>query len=206
MIPVALYGPKGYFNTYAMLDTGNTCSLLLADVARNLGLDGPLESVLLNGIQKTSELLARRVSLQVSPLNDLGNRFDVNGVLVVYYLNVPGRQVELKELQEKWPHLLDLELTEVAGTQVTLLLGGDVLELIVPLETRSGPKGSPVGICTELGWAIAGRLPGYIQDSESVCKVHVATADEELHETVKSWWRNKNFGCRYDYDTQHLVE
>ena len=77
-----------------MLDTGSTRSLLLADVAHNLGLDGPLESVLLNGIQKTSELLTRRVSLQVSPLNDLGNRFDVNGVLVVDRLNVPERKVE----------------------------------------------------------------------------------------------------------------
>ena len=110
MVPVTLYGPKGYFNTYAMLDTGSTCSLLLADVACNLGLDGPLESVLLNGIQKTSELLTRRVSLRISPLNDLGNRFDVNGVLVVDRLNVPEREVELKELQEKWPHLLDLRV------------------------------------------------------------------------------------------------
>ena len=206
VVPVTLYGPKGYFNTYAMLDTGSTCSLLLADVARNLGLDGPLKSMLLNGIQKTSELLTRRVSLQVSPLNDLGNLFDVDGVLVVDRLNVPERKVELKEIQEKWPHLLDLEFTKVAGTQVTLLLGSDVPELIVPLETRSGPKGSPIGIRTELGWAITGRLPGYIQDSESVCKVHVVTADEELHETVKSWWRTENFGCPYDYDTQHSVE
>ena len=63
------------------------------------------------------------MGLQVSPLKGLGNRFHVNGVLVVDRLNVPERKVELKELQEKWPHLLDLELTEVAGTQVSLLLG-----------------------------------------------------------------------------------
>lgn len=66
----------------------------------------------------------------------------------------------------------------------SLLLGSDVPELIVPLGTQSGPKGSQVGILTELRWAITGRLPGYIQDSESVCKVHVVTADEELHEIV----------------------
>lgn len=73
----------------------------MLDTACNLGLDGPLESLLLNGIQKTSELLTRRVSLQVSPLKDLANRFDVNGVLVVDHLNVPEGKVELKELQEK---------------------------------------------------------------------------------------------------------
>ena len=80
VVPVTLYGPKGYFNTHAILDTGSTCSLLLADVAEKLCLDGPLESALLNGIQKTSELLTRRVNVQVSPLNEFGTRFDVSGV------------------------------------------------------------------------------------------------------------------------------
>ena len=65
------------------------------------------------------------------------------------------------ELQEKWPHLADLELTEVSVTRVALLLGSDVPELIVPLETRCGPKGSPVGVRTKLGWTVAGRLTGY---------------------------------------------
>ena len=206
VVPVTLYGPKGYFNTYAMLDTGSTCSLLLADVARRLGLDGPLESVVLNGIQKTSELVTKRVNVQVSQVNDFGTQFDVNGVLVVDHLNVPEKKVKLKELQERWPHLSDLELTEVAGTQVTLLLGSDVPELIVPLETRHGPKGSPVGVRTGIGWTVTGRLRGHIQECESVCKVHVATPDEELNETVKTWWRTENFGCRNDNDTQRSVE
>ena len=80
---VTLYGPKGYFNTYATLDTGSTYSPLATDVAKNLGLDGPMESVLLNGIQKSSELLTKRVDVQVSQLNDFGTRFDVHRVLVV---------------------------------------------------------------------------------------------------------------------------
>ena len=99
-----------------------------------------------------------------------------------------------------------MELTEVAGTQVTLLLGSDVPELTVPLETRHGPKGSPVAVHTRIGWTVTGRLPGHIQECESVRKVHVATPDEELNETVKTWWRTENFGCRYDNDTEHSVE
>ena len=59
---------------------------------------------------------------------------------------------------------------------------------------------------TRIGWTVTGRVPGYIQEQESVCKVHVATPDEELNETVKTWWRTENFGCRYDDDTQRLVE
>ena len=72
VVPVTLYGPKGYFNTHTMLDTGSTRSLLLADVAEKLDLDGQLESVLLNGVQKTSELLTKRINVQVGPVNDFG--------------------------------------------------------------------------------------------------------------------------------------
>ena len=175
-----------------MLDTGNTCSLLLADVAEKLGLDGPLESVLLNGIQKTSELLTKRINMQVGPVNDFGTQYDVNGVLVVNHVNVPEKKVKLQELQEKWPHLSDLELTEVAGTQVTLHLGSDVAELIVPLEIRRSPKGSIVGVHTRIGWTVTGPVPGYVQRQESVCKVHVATPDEEFNETVTTRWRTEN--------------
>ena len=98
---VTLYGPNGYFNTYAMLDTGSTCSLLATDVAKNPGLDGPMESVLLNGIQKSSKLLIKRDDVQASQLNDFGTRFDVHRVLVVDRLNVPERRVNFRELQVK---------------------------------------------------------------------------------------------------------
>ena len=159
-----------------------------------------------NGIQKTSELLMKRINIQFSPVNDFGTQFDVNGVLVVDHLNVPEKKMKLQELQEKWPHLSDLKLTEVAGTQVTLLLGSDVSELIVPLKIRHGPKGSPVGVRTRIDWTVTSHVPGCIQEQESFCKVHVATPNEELNETVKTWWRTENFGCGYDNDTQRSVE
>ena len=106
---------------------------------------------MLNGIQKSSKLPTKRVDVQVSQLNDFGTGFDVHRNLVVDRLNVPKRRVKFRELQEKWPHLAELELNEVSVTPVTLLLASDVPELIVPLETRCGPKGSPVGVRTKLG-------------------------------------------------------
>ena len=77
--------------------------MLLADVAEKLGLDGPVERLLLNGIQKTSQLLTKRINVQVSPVNDFGTPYGVNGVLVVNHLNVPQKKVKLRELKVATP-------------------------------------------------------------------------------------------------------
>ena len=66
-------------------------------------------------------LLTKRINIQVSPVNDFDTQY-VDGVLVINHLNVPEKKVKLHELKEKWPHLSDLELAEVARTQVTSLL------------------------------------------------------------------------------------
>ena len=125
VVPPTLHGQKGHLNTYGMLDTGSTCSLILSDVANKLGLDGPLEGIILNGIQKTSQLFAKRVNLQVSPANNFGVRYDVNGALTVDCLNVPEKKVDLNDLKSKFIHLSDLELPMVDGSQVTVLIGSD---------------------------------------------------------------------------------
>ena len=203
---VTLHGPKGHFDTYGMLDTGSTCSLIVSNVADELGLDGPQESITLNGVQKSSKLSTKRLNLQVSPAANFGLRYDVDGVLVVDHLNVPERKVNLVELKSKWSHLSDLELPEVDGSQITILIRSDVAEIIVPLEVRCGHKEAPIGVRARLGWTITGRLPGYLRESESVFKVHVSSHDEELHERVRSWWRMEDFGCKYDCDTQRSVE
>ena len=121
---------------------------------------------------ESSKLLTKRVDVSQSDFDsDFGTRFDVHRVLVVDRLNVPERRVNFRELREKGHHLANLELTDVSVTRVTLLLGSDAPEAIVPLEIRFGPKGSPVVVRTKLGWTVTGRLPGYI---------------EVLHETVKT--------------------
>ena len=53
-----------------------------------------------------------------------------------------------------------------------------VAEIIVPLETRCGPRGTPIGARTKLGWTVTGRLPGYVQDSESIFTVSISSPDE----------------------------
>ena len=69
-------------------------------------------------------------------------------------------------------------------------------------ETHCGPRGTPVGSRTKLGWTITCPLPSYIRSSEGVFLAYVRSPDEELHNQVKSWWRSEEFGCKYHVETQ----
>lgn len=83
---------------------------------------------------------------------------------------------------------------------IKVILGSKVTEIIIPREVHEGPRGSPFGIKTKLGWIVTRTLPKYSRDSESVCFIHVALTEEELNELVKTWRRTESFGCKYHSD------
>ena len=98
---------------------------------------------------------------------------------------MPPTSVNIANVQSQWKHLADIELQDVDRAEIKVILGSDVTETIFPREVREGPRGSPFGIKTKLGWTVTGTLPRYSRDSESVCFVHVASPEEELNEVVK---------------------
>ena len=46
------------------------------------------------------------------------------------------------------------------GAELKVVLGSGVTEIIIPREIREGPKCSPFGVKTKLGWTVTGNLPG----------------------------------------------
>ena len=206
VIPVTIHGPNGSLTTHAMLDNGSTCSLIVSDVADKLGLKGPQEQIILNGIQGKSQLNSRRVNMEDSPVNMVTPRFKVNGALVVEHLNIAQQNINMVDVKSKWSHLKDINIPEATSCDVSLLIGSDCMDIILPIETRCGPRGTPVGIHTKLGWTISGPLPNYLRTSKKVFHTYVQPPDEELDNQVKSWWHTEDFGCKYDLESQRSVE
>ena len=154
VVPVTLYGPCGQLNAHALLDSGGTCSLIRGDVADQLDLDGPPTSLDLFGIQVTSHLKTKRVSFNIGPVDEDSTRYLVENALVAERLNVPPTSVNTANVQSQWKHLADIELQDVDRAEIKVILGSDVTEIIIPREVREGPKGSPFGIKTKLGWTV----------------------------------------------------
>ena len=131
LVPVTLYGPCGQLNTHALLDPGSTCSLIRADVADHLNLDGPPTSLDLFGIQVTSHLNTKRVSFNIGPVNE-HTRYLAENALVAEKLNVPPTSVNMASVKSQWKHLADIELQDVDRAEIKVILGSDVTEIIIP--------------------------------------------------------------------------
>ena len=52
-------------------------------------------------------------------------------------------KLDMPKEKKKWPHLADIDLPPIDGDRVAVLLGADVFDLIISLEVRSGPQGTP---------------------------------------------------------------
>ena len=75
--------------------------------------------------------------------------------------------------------------------QPLLLIGSDIPHLLMPIQpVRTGPSGSPIAVCTKLGWSLQGPT-SLTQDTvtEQQC-LHLATAPaEELLRNVERLWQ-----------------
>jgi len=60
----------------------------------------------------------------------------VHGAWVIDKLNIPSSKVSKKRAAEQWNHLSDVDLPELEGGDVMILIGADMAHLLIHLEVR----------------------------------------------------------------------
>ncbi|KAJ8043661.1 hypothetical protein HOLleu_10857 [Holothuria leucospilota] len=73
-------------------------------------------------------------------------------------LNIDGSNIPTQADEDIWPNLAGLTIPEVNIDDISILIGQDCPEALMPLDIRNGPKGSPFAIRTQLGWVINGPM------------------------------------------------
>ena len=97
-----------------------------------------------------------QANVQVKAVDSRDNRtVAIENVQVVDNLNITTTRAE--DLS-KWPHLKDLEISDVDDEQVTMLISAHVPEAQVHEECRRGGSGKPSAVRTVLGWAVLGPI------------------------------------------------
>ena len=144
--------------TYALLDSGSNISLCQDRLLQSLGVSGRPEPMRLTTLEKAhSASTARVASLTVTSLDGAGS-VHLPQVYSKPDLHLNTDNLVTEEEVNLWPHLKDLPFHHASIEEVTLLIGQDCPDALVPLTTVPGGRGEPYAIRTCLGWTINGPV------------------------------------------------
>ena len=185
-VQVRVKGSVHVVSTCALLDSGSTNSFCSEELTELLGVKGRKEKftlTTLGGADSVEE--AEVVDLEVSNINGEG-LFDLPKVYTRTELPISMQNVAASDDVAKWPHLRDIQLPNLEGQKVMLLIGQDVPEAMICHETRQGAKGAPYAVRTPFGWTVNGPL-----NANGDCKAYSSfiSTEVKLDSQVERFWK-----------------
>ncbi|XP_046556868.1 uncharacterized protein LOC124266100 [Haliotis rubra] len=132
--------------------------MVLQPAVNELKLPSTPDKVLLTTIrQDPFWCTGFNVDLQISTTDHPDLRYDITGAFSADNLCLSEYNYPVRELQATYPHLRDLPLPTISQACHMILIGSDHADLTLPQKpVVFGADGSPVAICTLLGWTLQG--------------------------------------------------
>ena len=189
LLPVKVSSAKtgATVETYALLDSGSNISLCQDHLLELLGATGRPETMRLATLEKAnSQSQVKVLSLTVMDLNE-GGMIELPQVYSRSDLHLSPNNLVSQGEVEQWPHLRDLPLHHAAIEEVTLLIGQDCPEALIPLTMVPGARGEPYAIRTHLGWTINGPVSRR-RKSPPTCHFVRSESLGQLNEKVDRFW------------------
>ena len=152
--------------------------------------------------KRNNETTARLVSLRVSSL-DGSEELTIPQVYAHPNLHLSSSNLVTEAEVQKWPHLKDLPLHHAEIDDVTLLIGQDNPEALMPITTIPGGKGEPYAVRTRLGWSVSGPVSSNTEKVPPV--LHYTSNGNLLHEKVERFWKLESSGI-YEQEKGMSVE
>ncbi|XP_039534154.1 uncharacterized protein LOC120483252 [Pimephales promelas] len=193
VVKVLLHSGDRTIEAHAVLDDGSERTIVLPPVIQQLGLNGTSEVLSLQTIQQGhTKLEGSTVTLEVSPITKPTERYVIRDAFTASALSLAEHNYPVAALQKAYHHLKGLPLQSVDKVKPLLLIGSDMPHLLTPIQpVRRGAEGSPVAICTKLGWVLQGPMcPIQPPKGQQQC-LHLMTAParDELHQHVERLWQ-----------------
>ncbi|XP_062713794.1 uncharacterized protein LOC115264526 [Aedes albopictus] len=194
---VKILGPNGAEEVFALFDEGSSLSMIDANVAAMIGLQGPASSVTYrwtNGISHKEEQ-SMMLSFDISGPSAQAKWFKASHVRSVQNLDLPPVNFDIEKVKRMYPMLDEDKLVAVHGARPCMLLGSNNAGLIVPLKTvQYSLHGLQLTRC-HLGWTVHGLIEPSDAGSED-CHALICTEDDdvELTNLVKQAYKVEDFG------------
>ncbi|XP_062556853.1 uncharacterized protein LOC134221681 [Armigeres subalbatus] len=190
-IPVKLFSNNRVVRIFAFLDEGSSSTLLEAQIAEELGLDGPSDSLWLSwtGNISREEKGSKRISVTIAGDN-LKQKYTIDNIQTVDELNLPRQSFDYENLAGQFPHLVGLPLKGYTNITPRIIIGLEHVRLLTALKTREGRNGGPVVVKTRLGWCAFGKDSGKLRSSSVHLNHHAldTMSNQSLHEVMRSYF------------------
>ena len=195
-------------NTTALVlcDTACSNSWVSDSLAARLGLQGTALKLTVKGINTEELIDTKVVQLTVTPHKDQDFEAFTVRPYVRETLNVGSDIIDVKSMQEIYPHLAVLDPVKYSYGEIEMILGQDVYHAIRPLEYYSADeKCSPFAVRLPIGWVLSGPLPSS-SSLVSVCFKANIEQDFELACQVKSWYDMESYGAFKQVDPRSAAD
>ena len=189
-----------------LCDTACSNSWVSDSLAARLGLQGTALKLTVKGINTEELIDTKVVQLTVTPHKNQDFEAFTVRPYVRETLNVGSDIIDVKSMQETYPHLAVLDPVRYSYGEIEMILGQDVYHAIRPLEYFSADeKCSPFAVRLPIGWVLSGPLPSSSSLVSTCFKANIEQ-DFELACQVKSWYDMESYGAFKQVDPRSAAD
>ncbi|XP_059061602.1 uncharacterized protein LOC131854489 [Achroia grisella] len=179
--PIIVKGKTGReVETYVMLDEGSTVTLIDAEIAEQIGAEGPTRSLRIQGAASSwHEASSRVADVIIRGRHHTDEEHSVRA-RTIRDLTLGTQRVNPEILA--YGHLRQLTCDQVCyeDARPKVLIGSDNWHLIVTRKLLTGRHNQPAASLTRLGWVIHGTVPrSVVEDEEHVLHVRLTQRNAE---------------------------
>ena len=189
-----------------LCDTACSNSWVSDSLAARLGLQGTALKFNIKGINTEEIINTKVVQLTVTPHKDQDFEAFTVRPYVRETLNVGSDIIDVKSMQETYPHLAALDQVRYSYGEFEMIVGQDVHHAIRPWEYFSADeKCSPFTVRLPISWVLSGPLPSGSSIVSTCFKANIEQ-DLELACQVKSWYDMESHGAYKQVDPRSAAD
>ena len=175
-------------------------------LAARLGLHGTALKLTVKAINTEELIDTKMVQLTVKPHEDPDFEAFTVRPSVRETLNVGSDIIDVKSMQETYPHLAILDPVKYSYGNIETILGHNVYHAICPLEYfAADEKSSPFAVRLPKVWVLSGPLPSSSSLVSTCFKVNVEQ-DFELACQVNSWYDMESYSAYKQVDPRSAAD
>ena len=183
VIPGSLLNGDKVFDTYALIDPGSTGTYVLDSISHSLDLEtGHQFDLDVQFMNLSRSFSVRPTAFKIAPYTDNETQFEIKNAYTTACLNIPPANIsDLNCICQSNSMLRHIKFPDIDKGRIDVLLGTSCLQFTHALEWIRGSPTRPAGLCTELGWTIAGEFMHRRRTKSSFRKNFVLFAATEIH-------------------------